>query len=95
MALLSSLMGLGCFYPTDFPSVKTLGYFQKTQTLNRYARGTWPLGHGLSSGGFQTTVGGDLEIALPWKRFAEQSGYNAATLYKPSSSLLSTCAPLD
>jgi len=63
-------MGLGCFYPTDFPSVKTLGYFQKTQTLNRYAGGAWPLGHGLSSGGFQTTVGGDLEIALPWKRFA-------------------------
>jgi len=24
------------FLSTDFPSVKTLGYFQKTQTLNRY-----------------------------------------------------------
>ena len=38
MALLSSLNGLGCFLSTDFPSVKTLGYFQETQTLNRYAR---------------------------------------------------------
>ena len=30
--------GTGMFsLSTDFPSVKTLGYFQETQTLNRYA----------------------------------------------------------
>src|SRR5882762_3771798 len=30
--------GTGVFLSTDFPSVKTLGYFQETQTLNRYLR---------------------------------------------------------
>ena len=32
------IQGTGMFLSTDFPSVKTLGYFQETQALNRYRR---------------------------------------------------------
>jgi hypothetical protein len=56
MALLSSLKGLGMFLSTDFPSVKTLGYFQETQTLNRYvALTTRRKEYGISSGGVYWT----------------------------------------